>query len=138
MTERWEMLSLPILEWVAEREPINDAIDLAEISSATGYDDRQVRLEIRRLREGSYLDGQSAWGGGLLRPRLLERGLRAVGEWPSDDPYAELLATIDERIAATSGEERSRLTRLRNALVDVGQDVGKSVLVAMIKGQLGL
>lgn len=73
-------------------------------------------------------------------PFLHERGARAVGQWPSDDPYKALLAVLDRRIydEKTDPETKGKLSRLRESFVDVGQGVGTGVLSSLIRAAAGL
>ena len=71
--------------------------------------------------------------------RLLERGKRAVGEWPNEDPYADLVALLEHRIAEEENpERRSRLQRFLDGLVDAGKDIATAVLSDVVKRQMGL
>jgi hypothetical protein len=71
---------------------------------------------------------------------LLERGARAVGQWPTDDPYEALLALIDERLldANLDEETQTKLQRFRNALIDVGKGAAGGLLAALIRSSVGL
>jgi hypothetical protein len=59
--------------------------------------------------------------------QLLERTLQELAGWPisglGSDFYDHLVVSIDERITTASSDERSRLQRLRGAVVDLGRDI---------------
>ena len=70
---------------------------------------------------------------------MLERGRRAVGQWPREDQFDAFMAVVEQQIAeAPSEEERTRLEQVRDAALGVGRDVLSSVLSAWARGQIGL
>lgn len=66
---------------------------------------------------------------------MTEKGLRAVGAWPSPDQLADRLLTVLEDAAAHAGsaEERSRARRVLEAL----RAGGRNLLVMAAGGALG-
>lgn len=101
--------------------------------------DREVeglRARAAEAARGRALAGLPELSGGamLIPPMLTERGARAVGLWPSDDPYELLVALLDRQIAAEdSDDERTRLQRLRATVRDVGKGTVTALLVELIK-----
>ncbi len=69
--------------------------------------------------------------------RLAPAGARAVGLWPSSDPYEALLALLDRRVVEAPDEDtRSRLRRVRDTITGLGRDVGSN-LIANVLVELG-
>lgn len=135
MTRRtWEERELILLEAIAKAENEGgEDPDSYRLPGVTGLDPREVEIGLRALYDADYITGSDAsdWDQtfGLLAIRLLERGRRAVGQWPGDDPYEAFLAVLEQQISgAASGEERSRLERMRDVALSVGRDVLTSVL----------
>lgn len=75
----------------------------------------------------------------VTRIVLTERGLRAVGLWPSDhagNQLADLLRQAAE--ATTDPEEQTILQRASGAVGSVSRGVMTDVLAALLKSQAGL
>lgn len=70
----------------------------------------------------------------LIGVRLTERGRRAVGVWPAEDPGDALLELLAARVAAASSpEERSRLERLFDAAKGLGGTALRELTLAYLK-----
>jgi hypothetical protein len=69
--------------------------------------------------------------------RLTEKGLQATAGWPStqaDSIVASLIAAFDERIeSATSEEERTKLSRARDALLGLGREVLADIIARQME-----
>lgn len=96
---------------------------------------------MRALYDAGYIAGTDSSGFdqafGLMAIRLLERGWRAVGEWPPENQYDAFVAIVEQQIEDSSTEdERTRLEQMRDAALGVGRDVLTSVLSAWAR-QLG-
>jgi hypothetical protein len=143
LTSTWNEREQKILEVVARFEEDDEInVGVADLAKAAGLDfensfERGSGASGRRLHErrgASTLDGYD-----LLAPRLLERGRRAIGQWPSEQTFEAFLHALDEQIVETEDPlERSRLEKLRAAAADVGKGVLGAVLTAIIKQQTGL
>lgn len=112
-----------------------------QVAAATGLDRADVNDAIIGLIGGGYVTGNDAgtmaerWD--WMDLRLTGDGRRAVGQWPSADPGETLLRLLEERIATTADpDERSRLTKVLDALTDVGTGVISGVLSDLIRGNL--
>jgi hypothetical protein len=100
-----------------------------------------VAVELKRLVHGGYVGdqlrsnpGASAGSAELDRPMLYEPGARAVGLWPSDDPYEALLALIERQLAEEGDTEtKTKLRKLRETLAEVGKGTASGLLVALIQ-----
>ena len=70
---------------------------------------------------------------------MTERGFRAVGAWPSADPYDQLMKLLAERIDAEDEPEvKSKLERFRESIQGIGRDVIVGVLTSLAKQGAGL
>ena len=112
-----------------------------QVAAATGLDRADVNDAIIGLIGGGYVTGNDAgtmaerWD--WIDLRLTGDGRRAVGQWPSTDPGETLVRLLEERIATTADpDERSRLTKVLDALTDVGTGVISGVLSDLIRGNL--
>ncbi len=146
--ETWNSRAIPIMEAIAVNEDPHEMVTLDDLSQATGLSHVEVEVELERLIDGEYIQGDihRTMAGGqrghwrLDGSVLLERGSRTVGQWPSDDPYEALLALIDKRLLDTTLDEASKtkLQRFHSTLVDVGKGTAGGVLAALIKASVGL
>ena len=142
-TPTWETHELPILEAIAERAASIGGPRWEELVELVGLPADQVQLALRRLYENDYIDGIDVTSMGdagfeLLDIKLLEPALRIVGIWPRE-PYEEFLRALERRIGdETDPERRSRLERLRDALIQMGESVATSVLTEVVKRSVGL
>jgi hypothetical protein len=93
--------------------------------------------------DAQYVTGQRLNGAGgavlFVNLRLSERGLRAAGVWPADDPFEDLVRVLNAQIAHEPDPDRAgRLRRLLSAVVDAGRDVAVGVLTELAsRGTLG-
>lgn len=140
----WAEIDLPVLEAIYEAEsaPDHSNVEFGYIAAATGLDVATVARHMERLYVSGFIDGidvstmQERFA--LMRPVLLERGLRAVGAWPADE-YYELVRVIEARISEETDEERrGNLVAFRDRLIDLGQGVATSVLSAYLRSVSGL
>jgi hypothetical protein len=140
--DTWYSLALPLLEYLNDADPLTFP-NVGVIADALHVDPWAVVTEIDRLAEAGYIRSgvHKTMTGGDPRPwfvdhpELAERGARAVGMWPADDPYDALMALVDRHIAEEPDEEeRSKLRRFADALGEVGKSVGTAILVEWAKG----
>ena len=110
----------PNPESAAEADESGGEVDLPQWAEQLGLTVNQVANEIDRLAYAEYVMAEThrAWGTDAVRvvnTRVMERGLRELELWPSDDPYAALMAVIDARIAELpdDAEEKTKLAKLR-------------------------
>lgn len=146
--DTWYTRALPILEAISKIEVETSLVQLGDLARETGCTAEEVDIELERLLRAGYAGGtisRTMTGGraepwSYVNPILEERGARAIGQWPSDDPYDALIELLDRRINddATDAETRTKLQRLRGTLVDVGKGVAGGVLGSLIRAGLGL
>ncbi len=134
----WERLEHPILAEIAELTKRGQrGPGASEIVRATGLDDTDVRVALSRLYDSQYVTGtrlrNAGYGQGFQNLHLTERGLRAAGVWPNDDPFASLVAALQAQIDREPDDERKgKLRRLLEAVVGAGRDVTVGVLTTVL------
>ena len=139
----WEARELPILEAVARAEAKGRFVaNNNELAETTGLERDTVDLGLFALRDARYLTGVDAAAEELcylLEIRLLERGRRAIRQWPSEDAADTLLELLSARVAAASTEEdRSRWQRLLDAAKGLGGAALRELTITWIERQAGL
>ena len=139
----WQARELPILEAVAAAEEADAAIDSDGLATATGLSETAVARGLAALLDGDYISGDDESSQttpfALLDVRLRERGRRAVGQWPSEDPFDGLVAVLEARLAEeTNAERKGKLGALLDALRGVGRDVAVAVLTDLVKQHMGV
>jgi hypothetical protein len=139
--DRWYSRALPLLETLGALEDEARDIGVPELAGRAGLTAEAVDRELRRLMEAGYVLGQYDDGGYtrdpaaavLLEFELSAKGARAVGAYPSTDPYEALLAILDRRIAEAPDEDtRSRFQKIRDGLKRLGGDVGSNVVANLL------
>ncbi len=104
----WDRLEHPILAEIAELTKRGQrGPGASEIVRATGLDDTDVRVALSRLYDSQYVTGtrlrNAGYGQGFQNLHLTERGLRAAGVWPNDDPFASLVAALQSADRSGAG-----------------------------------
>jgi hypothetical protein len=147
-SDTWTTVAVPLLEHFAAYEveyaERMTAIPLGEVLIATGLDSRAAALELERLFDAGYLQGnfsreypaEQSW---MIAPTLSELGARSVGRWPSRDAAEAMLAIIERRLnAAQTPEERSFWQKIRDGFAGVPGNIvgGLAVEVAKVVGGL--
>jgi hypothetical protein len=145
----WDRLEQPMLERIAQAErddTLDTTLGYGAMAEAFGFTEREVMLSLFALIDArpAYVNAMSD-DGGMSGNRfvqilgLTERGRRAVGQWPSGDPFTNLLQLLDQRIDdVTDPGERSRLTKVRDSLLGMSRDVATSLFTAWAQQRLGI
>ena len=89
----WATRERVILKAIAERETAIGGPDWHVLPGPTGLTEGEVQKALRRLDEADYISGinvtsMGSTGYQVLNVTLTERGLREVGEWPTETPTA--------------------------------------------------
>jgi hypothetical protein len=141
----WERVELPILEQMYEAENSEPPLYLSFVANGQASSTAEEIRAAERLIAAGYLEGKPvrAMGGvmfDLRAKRLTEKGLRAVGAWPSpSDGREAFLAALQQAIDSTDDpEERTRLEKLRSAAGEVTKASFVAVLSAAARAGLGL
>ena len=135
VTSTWNEREVPILEAVYAIEEQGNGAQSRGLAEITGLELGVAMRAVAALVESQHLAGSDVPSMADRFPdyinlRLLERGRRAIGQWPPG-PGDAFLVALNRLIAAeTDPDERSRLTRLRDAAVDVGKQVLAGAVVA--------
>ena len=145
-SETWNQVAVPILEYVVEHRGGRPPIKVADVGGAIGASDDEVVTEVERLIESGFLVGElvkylGPSGHWMLYPiDLSERGLCAVGVWPSDDPIDALNEVVGRLIdQAHEPVERSNLEKFRAAALSLGRETFVAVVASLAgKGVTGL
>ncbi len=143
----WDEAAKPTLEtayqlWVARGAP-SDGVLTTKVIDAMGdeHEDRSVRV-VALLLEDDYLAPVSVLGTqyGPTAVTVTARGLQVVAGWPAttaDAAAGSLLAALDQAISETDEpERRSKLVRLRDVAVDVGQGTLTEVMTRVLTGAI--
>lgn len=142
--DRWYTVALPLLEYFSTLPP-HSMPTIGQLAEVLDMDPMVLVDEIDRLAGAGYIRGgvHKMMTGGNPTPwfvdqtGLEERGARAVGMWPCEDPYDALLAIIEDAEAGEPDEDRrSRLRKFRDSLQDVGKSVATALLVEWAKGTI--
>ena len=140
----WIARDFPILEAVVASEGPND-VTAGYLASRLSMEQREVILGVRALEEAGYLNADPAYVAEAFLPldfhsiRPLERGRRAVGQWPREDAYEDFLATIERAIEdEPDQDERTRLKKVRDFVATTGKTVWTGLLLEYLKQRAGL
>jgi hypothetical protein len=144
--DKWSDTDLPVLLFVAEAFDSTTGGMLANDQVIVqGLTQEEVTQSLVRLVErGKYINGSvtRTFGGiaFVTMQGLTERGLRAVGDWPSDDRAVEAIVAA-LKAAADREPDPSNRSKLGSAAAAVGQVLGTAAgetLGAFIRQQLGI
>jgi hypothetical protein len=138
----WTTRVLPVLQAAARaysRTPSQLGVRTEDVVEELGskIDQDATALALDELVRAGYLE-ETMGGDQLPGPgwsRLTEKGLQVTAGWPSasgEIALDRLLKVIEERIEATTGEERSKWERLRDGIADVGRGVLVAVLTESV------
>lgn len=130
----WEDRELPILQVVHENEehPERRNLDVGGLANQLAWERDRTLIGVRRLVGNDYvtaIDGGTMGGDDWARLRLTEKGLRAVGDWPSEvDLLTALVAAMSDVADEVDDEDQgNRLRKGALALGGVMKDVGVQV-----------
>jgi hypothetical protein len=143
----WESSGRPTLEvayrlWAARGAPREGVTTTSIFNELHKTPEQQTARTIALLVEGNYLARASALSTefGPTAVSVTERGLQVVAGWPATTAEAaagSLLAALEQAIEETDEPERkSKLERLREVALDVGQGTLAQVLKHVITGGL--
>jgi hypothetical protein len=137
----WEQRELPLLEEILrdEQEAPTYNLDSDRLAERLGFDLRLTRVAIGAFLTDRLIEGTRIQGGATVGIRITPDGRRAVGQWPSGDPFVDLVRILEQRVETASDEqERTRMARLLGDVKDVGKEVIGGVVTAVIRSQTGL
>ena len=145
MTSVWQDREQRMLEAIRDAEEAGEKASLFLLVERLQLDSRVAKLALGRLSQAGYVAGV-IFNNPLAREVvdapavwLRERGLRAVAVWPSEDPYAALVAMLEAQLEAeTEPEKRSKLQALLAGITTAGREVVVSLGTAWMRQQMGL
>lgn len=153
MVDDWSNYELPVLQAIARRaeqsheflQVTSDNI-LDEIVTSDMADQRyKFERALVRLTKFGYIDSLSgSWGKPypMAIHGITERGLRAVGVWPSPDSIVDtLLQQLEKQandIAVSQPEKSKKLKEVVGFLAGAGREVLVNVITGEIKQMTGL
>jgi hypothetical protein len=151
VTQTWTDRERRMLEAIRDGEEAGEELELTMLAERVRLDPddpernlRLVKLTLGRLLRAGFIDGtvQGASDDPMFMGFdfvLLERGLRTVEVWPSEDPYAALVAMLEERLETeTEPEKRSRIKAFLDGAKGAGRDVGVDLVAAFLRQMAGL
>jgi hypothetical protein len=137
--DTWESVALPLMNAIAECESAGSLAMVGALAQSASLDSEATLVELVRLVDAHYVTGDvqimgEADNSHIVNPMLSERGARAVGLWPPDDPYEALMALIEKQLVEENDEEaKTKLRKLRDALGEIGKGTVSGLLVALIQ-----
>jgi len=142
----WEKRELVILEAIAnyEDETGDSVPNLKRLVELSGLDAKTCSVGLKALITAqpplvAATDASTFGGWDVLEIDLLERGRRAVGQWPNENPANELLELLRERVeSAATDEERGRWKTALDVLKALPGKALTEVTIALIKREAGL
>jgi len=146
VADEWLTDDLPVLHAVRDLEEESEPgipFTAAALAERVAFDQKRTIKLLTRLARADYIDGQSVdTMAGILDyyvDGLTERGRRAVGQWPSNDPWAGLVELLSTQIEAEQDDERrTRLVKLRDGVLSAGRGVGIALFTKFLEQQAGL
>jgi hypothetical protein len=152
MASLWENRELPILKALEGYDSLGYRPDLDDLHESLQDDDEawtseEIMASLHALAEAEppfiradFGDADQQSGSeSAYELRLTERGFRAVGAWPSADPYDRLMNLLAERIdAEDQPEAKGKLERFRESVQSIGREVLVGVLTSLAKQSAGL
>ena len=141
----WEDRELPILQAVHGNEAHHDrrCYSVGELAQQLEWEHERTLIGIRRLIRSGYVDAVEAGsmsGDDWARLRLIEKGLREVGDWPSRGELVLALATAMLQVSdeLDDSDQADRLREGGNALLgaarEVAMRVGTNLLTSGVMG----
>lgn len=142
----WEEISIPIITYVWEQEQAGSAmIEVDSIAQSMGQDPMRIDAAVRRLYEDGWISASKLDHGSyasqsiLIQPRVGARGMRAIGQWPTEDPFKELMTVVERRAEAeTDPDEKSKWMSLAERVTDIGSSAIGAVLAEFLKRSAGM
>jgi hypothetical protein len=141
--DMWETRDRPLLEAIAAAEEDGHTVERpSKLFGTAGLSEPEVLTGLKALYKDGLvygIDASSLSGFDMLEIELSGDGRRAVGSWPSRDPYVDLIRLLEARVAATSDtDERTRLQRMLGSVRDLGSDVVANLIATLIARQAGM
>ena len=146
MTDVWLTEDLPFLRIVRGLEDQAEPGELISLSQNMLIFDLEHGKGLKiglRLHAAGYLSGEPLETASGVHDfyvtGLTERGRRAVGQWPSDDPWANLVDLLSRQIEQEPDpDKRGRLVKIRDGVLAAGREISTSLLTTYLTQQAGM
>lgn len=138
MTDRlddvWTTRDYPVLIEVVRRFDIeHQPVGPGDVAHSLGMEEDDVLRATRNLNRAGYVNADHD---GWVMNHSAE-ALRIAGAWPdAGDAVDRLLWALEERISGATPEEKSKLAKVRDAIVGMGRDVAVEVIGAAVTGRI--
>lgn len=134
----WTTRDRPVLVEVVRRlEDEHQPVGFRDIAAATGLTHEDVALAARNLGRADLVDVDVMLGGEGDFLDVSTEALRITGLWPdAGDAVDRMVWALEQRIAEAPPEEKSKLAKVRDAIVGIGRDVAVEVIGAAITGRI--
>ena len=133
----WATRDRPVLVEVVRRLDNDDSVSMTEVAEATGLSDDDVMRAARNLRRANLVTTDFLLDGDTDFTEVSAEALRIAGLWPdAGDAFDRLLWSLEERIAEAPPDEKTKLAKVRDAIVGVGRDVAVEVIGAAVTGRI--
>lgn len=138
----WNDVILPVLREIydAEREGRPDRA-MATLQERVDGNMPRFDAAVRRINDDGLAQLQRHGGGRtpIVMTGLSPDGMRAIGEWPTNDFAAALSTALEQAIEqASSVEERSRLQKVLAAASRVTEASSAGLITAVIRAAGGI
>lgn len=142
MPERWRSRDLPVLRWIVEQfdDPSADFVDNHAIATALDISADEASAAVANLERGGFVRATWSFGAGCNVDNITERALRESGTWPDEQSIADqLLWILEQKVEqATSSDERTKWSRVRDSIAGAGRDVAVELAAAILSKQMGI
>ena len=129
IVETGTTVELPLLRAIVKAQQESQAPWVAAMKAVPDISPMRRKAALEWLADAGYVTP----GGHGAR----SEGLRVVGAWPNvESEFDRLLALLEEQIESATGDDRSRLEAVRDALAGMGKDVATSLLTAFLSRYL--
>ncbi|MGY1845526.1 hypothetical protein [Modestobacter sp. SYSU DS0875] len=134
----WTTRDRPVLVEVVRRlDEQDDSVPVEEVADATGLSPDEVSRAARNLLRADLVEVEFLFSGDAEFTGVSAEALRIAGLWPdAGDAFDRLLWSLEERIAEAPPEEKTKLAKVRDAIVGVGRDIGVEVIGAAVSGRI--
>jgi hypothetical protein len=144
MTDRlddvWTTRDRPVLVEVVRRFDQNhprQPVSTADIAHATDLSAEDVSRAGRNLELAGLVRIDDRGGRVANFMGISAEALRIAGLWPdAGDAFDRLIWALEQRISEAPPEEKTKLAKVRDAIVGVGRDVGVEVIGAAVSGRI--
>jgi hypothetical protein len=141
IVETWSTVELPILRAIVHAQQTSAGrIWEVAANALPELDKGRFATALFWLYDGGYITADVAkdrWS--ITVTGAKPKGLRVVGAWPNpESEFARLIALLGERISSAEGVERTKLERVRDSLVDMGESAGAGLITAYLRHYLGI